>query len=81
MHIIVSFFSFKHNSWKFFYRLEVQADVSSNKRFSLSSHSETASATVSLSERSANMSLADDASTKALAGSILGYRLGNFIVP
>lgn len=58
----------------FCFRLEVQADVSSNKRFSLSSHSETASATVSLSERSANMSLADDASTKALAGSILGYR-------
>lgn len=47
----------------------MQADVSSNKRFSLSSHSETASATVST-----NMSLADDASMKALAGSILGYR-------
>lgn len=56
------------------HKLEVQADVSSNKRFSLSSHSETASATVSLSERSANMSLADDASTRALAGSLLGYR-------
>ncbi|XP_022251100.1 E3 ubiquitin-protein ligase RNF19A-like [Limulus polyphemus] len=46
-------------------RLEVQADISSNKRLSLSSHTETASA---------NLSLADDASTKALAGSLLGYR-------
>ncbi|XP_054724744.1 E3 ubiquitin-protein ligase RNF19B-like [Uloborus diversus] len=62
-------------------KLEVQADVSSNKRFSLSSHSETASATVSLSERSANMSLADDASTKALAGSILGYRDSSAVTP
>lgn len=63
------------------HKLEVQADVSSNKRFSLSSHSETASATVSLSERSANMSLADDASTKALAGSLLGYRDNSAITP
>ncbi|XP_013777466.1 E3 ubiquitin-protein ligase RNF19B-like isoform X1 [Limulus polyphemus] len=55
-------------------KLEVQADISSNKRLSLSSHSETASATLSLSERSANFSLTDDASTKALAGSLLGYR-------
>ncbi|XP_035210248.1 E3 ubiquitin-protein ligase RNF19A-like isoform X1 [Stegodyphus dumicola] len=62
-------------------KLEVQADVSSNKRFSLSSHSETASATVSLSERSTNMSLADDASTKALAGSILGYRDSSAVTP
>ncbi|XP_042908054.1 E3 ubiquitin-protein ligase RNF19B isoform X2 [Parasteatoda tepidariorum] len=57
-------------------KLEVQADVSSNKRFSLSSHSETASATVS-----ANMSLADDASMKALAGSILGYRDSSAVTP
>lgn len=65
------------------HRLEVQAEVSSNKRFSLSSHSETASATVSLSERSANMSgLADDAaSTRALAGSIVGYREGTLAAP
>ncbi|XP_076354639.1 E3 ubiquitin-protein ligase RNF19B-like isoform X1 [Tachypleus tridentatus] len=55
-------------------KLEVQADISSNNRLSLSSHSETASATVSLSERSANLSLADDASIKALAGSLLGHR-------
>lgn len=55
-------------------RLDVQADLSSNKRFSFSSHSETASATVSLSEKSANLSFLDDASTKALAGSIVGYR-------
>ncbi|KAH7968235.1 E3 ubiquitin-protein ligase RNF19A [Rhipicephalus sanguineus] len=65
------------------HRLEVQAEVSSNKRFSLSSHSETASATVSLSERSANMSgMADDAaSTRALAGSIVGYREGTLAAP
>lgn len=65
------------------HRLEVQAEVSSNKRFSLSSHSETASATVSLSDRSANMSgLADDAaSTRALAGSIVGYREGTLAAP
>lgn len=54
------------------HRLEVQADVASNKRFSISS--ETASATVSLSERSATLSVADDASTKGLAGSVLNYR-------
>ncbi|GIY12976.1 e3 ubiquitin-protein ligase RNF19A [Caerostris extrusa] len=57
-------------------KLEIQADVSSNKRFSLSSHSETASATVST-----NMSLADDASMKALAGSILGYRDSSAVTP
>lgn len=51
-------------------RLEVQADVASNKRFSFSS--ETASVTVSLSERSTTLSFADDASTRALAGSITG---------
>lgn len=54
-------------------KLEVQADISSNKRFSFSSHSETASATVSFSERSANY---DDSSIRALAGSIAGYRDG-----
>ncbi|XP_076371195.1 E3 ubiquitin-protein ligase RNF19B-like isoform X2 [Tachypleus tridentatus] len=46
-------------------KLEVQVDISSNKRLSLSSHTESVSA---------NLSLADDASTKALAGSLLGYR-------
>lgn len=53
-------------------RLEVQADVSSTQRFSMSS--ETASA--SLSEKSVNVSLADDggASTRALAGSMLNYK-------
>lgn len=55
-------------------KLEVQADISSNKRFSVSSgHSETASATVSFSERSANF---DDSSIRALAGSIVGNREG-----
>lgn len=54
-------------------RLEVQADVSSTQRFSMSS--ETASA--SLSEKSVNVSLADDggASTRALAGSMLNYKV------
>lgn len=52
-------------------RLEVQADVASSQRFSLSS--ETTSATTSLSEKS----LADDggASTRALAGSVLNYKV------
>lgn len=51
---------------------------SSNKRFSVTSsehQSETASNTISFSERcSTNLSLGDDASTKALAGSIVGYK-------
>ncbi|CAH1406717.1 unnamed protein product [Nezara viridula] len=52
-------------------RLEVQADVVSSQRFSMSS--ETASATASLSDRS----VGDDAaaSTRALAGSVLNYKL------
>lgn len=51
-------------------RLEVQADVVSSQRFSLSS--ETASATTSLSEKS----VADDggASTRGLAGSVLNFK-------
>ncbi|RWS08678.1 E3 ubiquitin-protein ligase RNF19B-like protein [Dinothrombium tinctorium] len=53
-------------------KLDVQSDTCSHKRYSLSSHSETASATVSLSERSANYSIGDDASTRAMAGSIVG---------
>jgi hypothetical protein len=66
-------------------RLEVGADVHTNrKKFSLSS--ERLSETVSLSERSATVSLADDAggnsaaaSTRALAGSLLAYKvLGHF---
>lgn len=53
------------------HKLEIQADVSSNKRFSLSSRSDT----LSFGDRSGNVSLFDDqASTRALAGSILGYR-------
>lgn len=53
------------------HRLEVQADVASTQRFSMSS--ETASATTSLSEKS----LADDggASTRALAGSVLNFKM------
>lgn len=49
----------------------MQADVASSQRFSLSS--ETTSATTSLSEKS----LADDggASTRALAGSVLNYKV------
>jgi len=55
-------------------RLEVGADVHSRKKFSFSS--ERLSETVSLSEKSATVSLAEDgASTRALAGSLLGYRL------
>lgn len=51
----------------------MQADVASSQRFSLSS--ETTSATTSLSEKS----LADDggASTRALAGSVLNYKVLN----
>lgn len=57
------------------YRLEVQADVASTQRFSMSS--ETASAATSLSEKSASASIADDggASTRALAGSVLNFRI------
>ena len=59
-------------------RLEVGVDVHPRKKFSFSS--ERLSETVSLSERSATVSLADDgansvASTRALAGSILAYRV------
>ena len=66
-------------------RLEVQAELvgmvvcSPNKRSSFAS-SETASATISLSERSNTLSMADDgaasvASTRALAGSLLSYKV------
>jgi len=63
-------------------RLEVQAEIllaSTNKRSSFAS-SETASATISLSERSTTLSMADDgaasvASTRALAGSLLSYKV------
>merc|ERR1711936_258358 len=55
-------------------RLEVGADIHTRKKFSFSS--ERLSETVSLSEKSATVSLAEDgASTRALAGSLLGYRL------
>ncbi|XP_048512751.1 E3 ubiquitin-protein ligase RNF19A-like [Athalia rosae] len=57
-------------------RLEVQADVASTQRFSLSS--ETASAATSLSEKSVNASIAPDdgaASTRALAGSVLNFKV------
>lgn len=58
-------------------RLEIQADVATGeKRFSMTS--ETASATTSLSEKSVNASLAMDdggASTRALAGSVLNYKV------
>ena len=58
----------------FILRLEVQADVASNvtmvKRASFSSES----ANFSIGEKSATVSFGDDASTKALAGSIAGYK-------
>ncbi|XP_044582281.1 E3 ubiquitin-protein ligase RNF19A-like [Cotesia glomerata] len=57
-------------------RLEVQADVTSTQRFSLCS--ETASAATSLSEKSVNASIAADdgaASTRALAGSVLNFKM------
>jgi len=59
------------------HRLEVGADVHPRKKFSFSS--ERLSETVSLSEKSATVSLGDDggASTRALAGSILQYRMEN----
>ena len=60
-------------------RLEVQADVTSTQRFSLCS--ETASAATSLSEKSVNASIALDdgaASTRALAGSVLNFKVSYF---
>jgi len=54
----------------------IQIDFLSNKRFSMTSsgqQSETASNTLSFNY-SANMSLGNDASTKALAGSFVGYK-------
>ncbi|KAK6626544.1 hypothetical protein RUM44_009017 [Polyplax serrata] len=56
-------------------RLEVQADVSSTQRFSMSS--ETASAATSLSDKSVSASYADDgaASVRALAGSVLNFKV------
>lgn len=61
-----------HECLDFGYRLEVQADVSSNlqKRNSFSS----GSANFSIGEKSGTVSIGDNASTKALAGSIAGYR-------
>ena len=63
-------------SW-FVFRLEVQADVNTghtNKRASLSSESANfsldAKSAYSLDAKSATVSFSDDASTKALAGSI-----------
>ena len=66
-------------------RLEVGADVhATRKKFSLSS--ERLSETVSLSERSATVSLAEEgggnsaaASTRALAGSLLAYKVGSCV--
>lgn len=66
------------------HRLEVGVDVHPRKKFSFSS--ERLSETVSLSERSATVSLAEDgngsnsvaASTRALAGSLLAYRVSIF---
>lgn len=60
----------------YIHRLEVQADVTSTQRFS--SCSETASAATSLSEKSVNASIALDdgaASTRALAGSVLNFKV------
>jgi len=57
-------------------RLEVGADVHPRKKYSFSS--ERLSETVSLSEKSGSVSLADDgASTRALAGSLLAYKMEN----
>lgn len=69
------------------HRLEVGVDVHPRKKFSFSS--ERLSETVSLSERSATVSLADTAdgnnsvaaSTRALAGSLLAYRVSFFNFP
>lgn len=56
-------------------KLEVTVDVSSNKRFSFSSHSESASCGISLTERVSNSGTLDDgtSSTVGLAGSITGH--------
>ena len=67
------------------HRLEVGVDVHPRKKFSFSS--ERLSETVSLSEKSATVSLADTAdggnsvaaSTRALAGSLLAYRVSNLL--
>jgi len=57
-------------------RLEVGADVHPRKKYSFSS--ERLSETVSLSEKSGSVSLAEDgASTRALAGSLLAYKMEN----
>merc|ERR1711963_504379 len=63
-------------------RLEVGVDVHPRKKFSFSS--ERLSETVSLSERSATVSFSEEAernsvvaSTRALAGSLLAYRMGD----
>jgi len=60
-------------------RLEVGADIHGHPRKKYSFSSERLSETVSLSEKSASVSLADDgaASTRALAGSLLAYRMEN----
>jgi hypothetical protein len=60
-------------------RLEVGADIHPRKKYSFSS--ERLSETVSLSEKSGSVSLADDgASTRALAGSLLAYKMENVSV-
>lgn len=62
--------------------MEVQADVTPTQRFSLCS--ETASAATSLSEKSVNASIALDdgaASTRALAGSVLNFKVFYFLFP
>ena len=56
------------------YRLEVQADVASNHNSSKRASFSSESANFSIGEKSATVSFGDDASTKALAGSIAGYR-------
>lgn len=60
-------------------RLEVGADIHGHPRKKYSFSSERLSETVSLSEKSASVSLVDDgaASTRALAGSLLAYRMEN----
>jgi len=58
-------------------RLEVHAQVSASPKRSTFVAGETTSATVSLSEKSTTLSMADDgaASTRALAGSLLSYKM------
>lgn len=60
-------------------RLEVGADIHGHPRKKYSFSSERLSETVSLSEKSASVSLMDDgaASTRAMAGSLLAYRMEN----